>query len=57
MRARVLFFGMLKELVGLSAEEINLPEGADVGSVFEIYAARQPLLRSRMATNWPSCLP
>ena len=45
MRARVLFFGMLKELVGLSAEEIDLPDGADVGSVFELYAARQPLLR------------
>jgi molybdopterin synthase catalytic subunit len=45
MRARVLFFGMLKELVGLSAEEIDLPDGSDVGSVFELYAARQPLLR------------
>src|SRR5215467_11958683 len=45
MRARVLFFGMLKELVGLSAEEIDLPDGADVGNVFELYAARQPLLR------------
>jgi len=45
MRARVLFFGMLKELVGLSAEEVDLPEGADVASVFELYAARQPLLR------------
>ena len=45
MRARVLFFGMLKELVGLSAEEIDLPDGADVGSVFELYATRQPLLR------------
>ena len=46
MRARVLFFGMLKELVGLSTEEIDLPDGADVGSVFELYAARQPLLRN-----------
>jgi molybdopterin synthase catalytic subunit len=45
MHARVLFFGMLKELVGLSAEEIELPEGADLGCVFERYAARQPLLR------------
>jgi MoaE-MoaD fusion protein len=45
MRARVLFFGMLRELVGLSAEDIDLPDGADVGSVFELYAARQPMLR------------
>jgi molybdopterin synthase catalytic subunit len=45
MRARVLFFGMLKELVGRSAEEIDLPEGADLGSVFERYARSQPRLR------------
>jgi len=45
MRARVLFFGMLKEMVGRSAEEIDLPEGADLGSVFERYASRQPRLR------------
>jgi MoaE-MoaD fusion protein len=45
MRARVLFFGMLREVVGLSAEEIDLPEGADLASVFERYAARQPRLR------------
>jgi molybdopterin synthase catalytic subunit/molybdopterin converting factor small subunit len=46
MRARVLFFGMLKDLVGRSAEEIELPEGADLGSVFERYAAREPRLRA-----------
>jgi MoaE-MoaD fusion protein len=45
MRARVLFFGMLKEVVGLSAEEIDLPQGADLASVFERYAVRQPRLR------------
>lgn len=45
MRARVLFFGMLKDLVGRPAEEIDLPEGADLGSVFERYAACYPRLR------------
>lgn len=45
MRARVLFFGMLKEMVGRSAEDIDLPDGADLASVFERYAARQPRLR------------
>jgi molybdopterin converting factor subunit 1 len=45
MRARVLFFGMLKELVGRSAEDIDLPAGADLGSVFERYAALEPRLR------------
>jgi MoaE-MoaD fusion protein len=45
MRVRVLFFGMLKELLGRSAEEIDVPEGADLSTVFERYAARQPRLR------------
>ncbi len=45
MRARVLFFGMLKDLVGIASEEIDLPEGADLASVFDHYAARQPRLR------------
>ena len=45
MHLRVLFFGMLKDLVGLPAEEIDLPDGADLGSVFECYAVRHPRLR------------
>ena len=46
MRVRVLFFGMLKEMVGISAEEIDLPEGASLAQVFERYASREPRLRS-----------
>jgi len=45
MRARVLFFGMLKDLVGRSAEEAEFPEGTDLRAVFEIYAGRYPALR------------
>jgi len=45
MRARVLFFGMLKELAGCSAEEVEFPDGMDLGGVFEYYAARHPALR------------
>jgi molybdopterin converting factor subunit 1 len=45
MRARVLFFGMLKELVGRTAEEAEFPEGADLRAVFEVYAHRYPPLR------------
>jgi len=44
MRARVLFFGMLKELVGRTAEEAEFPEGADLRAVFEVYARRYPPL-------------
>jgi MoaE-MoaD fusion protein len=45
MRARVLFFGMLKDVVGISAEEIEVPEGANLASVFAYYTERQPRLR------------
>lgn len=45
MRARVLFFGMLKELVGRPAEEADFPDGADLRAVFESYAARYPRMR------------
>src|SRR4051794_8598832 len=45
MRARVLFFGMLRELAGRSAEEAEFPEGTDLRGVFEYYAALHPRLR------------
>jgi molybdopterin converting factor subunit 1 len=45
MRARVLFFGLLKDVVGTSAEESEFAAGTDLRSVFDIYAARHPRLR------------
>jgi len=45
MRVRVLFFGMLKDLVGRSSEDADFPQGADLRAVFESYAARYPRLR------------
>jgi MoaE-MoaD fusion protein len=44
MRARVLFFGMLKDIVGMSREEAEFPEGSDLRSVFAAYADRFPPL-------------
>jgi len=44
MRTRVLFFGMLRDIVGKTAEEAEFPEGADLQSVFEFYRARFPRL-------------
>src|SRR5205814_2252916 len=44
MRARVLFFGMLRDIVGKAAEDAELPEGADLESVFELYRGRYPRL-------------
>ena len=45
MRVRVLFFGMLKDIVGMSREDAEFPEGADLRFVFDGYAARFPRLR------------
>lgn len=44
---RVLFFGVLKDLVGRSEETIEVPPNATVGSVFEHYAERIATLRDR----------
>src|SRR5205085_11756416 len=45
MRARILFFGMLREIAGASSEEAEFPEGADLNGVFRAYAARFPRLQ------------
>jgi MoaE-MoaD fusion protein len=44
MRARVLFFGMLRDIVGMSSEEADFSDGADLHSVFACYAQRFPRL-------------
>jgi molybdopterin converting factor subunit 1 len=45
MRVRVLFFGMLRELVGRQSEDADFPQDADLRAVFERYAARHGRLR------------
>src|ERR1039458_9683622 len=45
MRVRILFFGVLKDLVGRPSEEADFPEGADLRAVFDTVAARCPPLR------------
>jgi molybdopterin synthase catalytic subunit len=42
MRARVLFFGVLKDLTGMPAEDAEFPPGADLGSVLAHYGTRYP---------------
>jgi MoaE-MoaD fusion protein len=44
MEIRVLFFGVLKDLVGSRAEPLNLPDGATLCDVLEHYASRVPKL-------------
>ena len=45
MQVHVLFFGMLKDLVGSSGEDFEVPEGANLGVLFDTCAARHPRLR------------
>ncbi len=42
---RVLFFGMLKEIVGRSEERLEMPAGSTLADVFSHYAALQPRLQ------------
>src|ERR1700722_1010710 len=44
MRVRVLFFGQLKDIVGISHEETEVSDGARVEDVFERYGRRFPRL-------------
>lgn len=45
MRVKVLFFGMLKDIVGSAEEQLNLPEDAQLENIFAHYAGRFPRLR------------
>ncbi len=45
VRIRVLFFGMLRDIVGLREDLIDVPEGGPLSAVFEYYAIRFPRLR------------
>jgi len=44
MRVRVLFFGMLKDIVGRAEDRLTVEEGSSVGRLYELYAERFPKL-------------
>jgi molybdopterin converting factor subunit 1 len=44
VRVKVLFFGRLRELIGIAEESGELPEGTTLAQVFERYAERFPKL-------------
>ena len=48
MRVRVLFFGILKELVGKSVDLIDLPERASVRDVLARYESQIPGLKESL---------
>jgi molybdopterin converting factor subunit 1 len=45
MRVKVLFFGMLKEIVGRTEEQVELAPGAQLSTVFDHYAGQFPRLQ------------
>ncbi len=47
MRVKVLFFGVLKDMVGTSEDTIDVPDGATLASVFTTYAERFETLGER----------
>ena len=49
MRVQVLFFGMLKDVVGRANESLELREPATVADVLEHYGRRIPELRKLFA--------
>ena len=42
MRVKVLFFGMLKEIVGQVEEQVDLAPGAQLSTIFDHYALQFP---------------
>jgi molybdopterin converting factor subunit 1 len=48
MRVRVLFFGMLKELVGKASDTLDLDQGASVGDLLAHYETQIPRLRESL---------
>jgi len=45
VQVRVLFFGMLKDLVGQTSESLSLPEGSTLGDLLMQYESRIPRLK------------
>jgi MoaE-MoaD fusion protein len=45
MRVKVLFFGILKDIVGSAEDQLSVADGAQLRSIFDHYAGRFPRLR------------
>jgi len=44
LRVKVLFFGRVRELTGITEESAKMPDGASLGDLFENYVKRFPQL-------------
>ena len=45
MRVKVLFFGMLKDIVGRAEDQLDVPENGQLRGIFDHYSERFPRLR------------
>jgi molybdopterin synthase catalytic subunit len=52
MQIRVLFFGMLKDIVGRAEDRLTLEDGSSIGRLYDLYAERFP----KLAEHSPSLL-
>ena len=50
MRVRVLFFGVLKDLVGRAEDALDVPSGSTLQDVFETYSERFETLRGKRSS-------
>ena len=46
MRVRVLYFGIVRERLGIRQETLELPEGASVGAMLDALAGLRPAFAS-----------
>jgi MoaE-MoaD fusion protein len=51
VRVRVLFFGLIRDVVGVREDSLDVPDGSRLETVFEHYAARFPRLREMAAST------
>ncbi|MCS6953948.1 MAG: molybdenum cofactor biosynthesis protein MoaE [Bryobacterales bacterium] len=54
VRVKVLFFGVLKEVVGAAQDELELAEPARVGDVLEAYAQKFPRINEMSSSIVPA---
>jgi molybdopterin converting factor subunit 1 len=55
LHLKVLFFGRLRELTGISEESLEIPAGTTLADIFDRYAARFPKLASFRSSLVASC--
>jgi len=50
MRVQILFFGMLKDLLGKTTDSVEIPEGASVGEMLAEYGKKNPQLKDSLSS-------